>query len=317
MSIKLDVKDRKILYQLDVNSRQSNAEIGKKVGLSKEVVNYRIKDLERKKVIESYYAITNAMKLGYIYTRYFFNFNNIPEEKFEEIVSYFRKIPNINWLGRGHGVWEFVAVALAKDIDEITALDQEINDKYGKFIRDKDVIPLSKIRIFPQNYAYLESNKNPAVIQGPDESDRIDAKDIHIFKELEKNAKISILDLSNKVKLTPKMVSMRIERLLKKGFILGFRYQLNHRLLEYDYYHIFFRLQNLTREKRAKLIEFLSSLKNIFYIDEGFGKYDIECEFLAHSYNELYGIIENIKKNFPEMIRSYDIALTYEVHKAF
>jgi len=36
--VKLDLKDRKILYQLDLNPRQSNAEIGKKVRLSKEVV---------------------------------------------------------------------------------------------------------------------------------------------------------------------------------------------------------------------------------------------------------------------------------------
>src|SRR3972149_2971844 len=42
----LDAKNRKILYQLDINCRQSNASIGKKVGLSKEVVNYRIKKLE-------------------------------------------------------------------------------------------------------------------------------------------------------------------------------------------------------------------------------------------------------------------------------
>ena len=31
----LDVKDRKILYELDVNARQSASEIGKKVGVSK------------------------------------------------------------------------------------------------------------------------------------------------------------------------------------------------------------------------------------------------------------------------------------------
>ena len=32
----LDLKDRKILYELDLNCGQSNEQIGKKVGLSKE-----------------------------------------------------------------------------------------------------------------------------------------------------------------------------------------------------------------------------------------------------------------------------------------
>jgi DNA-binding Lrp family transcriptional regulator len=31
--IKIDAKDRKILYELDINSRQSFSKIGKKVGL--------------------------------------------------------------------------------------------------------------------------------------------------------------------------------------------------------------------------------------------------------------------------------------------
>jgi len=39
---KLDVRDRKILVELDEDARQSNNQIGKKVGLSKEVVKYRI-----------------------------------------------------------------------------------------------------------------------------------------------------------------------------------------------------------------------------------------------------------------------------------
>ena len=39
--INIDIKDRKILYELDKNSRQSITQIGNKVGLSKQVVLYR------------------------------------------------------------------------------------------------------------------------------------------------------------------------------------------------------------------------------------------------------------------------------------
>ena len=46
MGKSLDLKDRKILYQLDLNARQSNAEIAKKTRLSKDAVGYRIKKLE-------------------------------------------------------------------------------------------------------------------------------------------------------------------------------------------------------------------------------------------------------------------------------
>ena len=48
---KIDLKDRKILYELDLNCRQSNAQIGKKVGLSRKVVEYRIKRMEEEGII--------------------------------------------------------------------------------------------------------------------------------------------------------------------------------------------------------------------------------------------------------------------------
>jgi len=65
----LDLKDRKILYYLDINSRQSNSDIAKKVGLSKEVVNYRIKRLEKEGIIKGYYTVLDFYKLGYISVR--------------------------------------------------------------------------------------------------------------------------------------------------------------------------------------------------------------------------------------------------------
>jgi len=48
---KLDLKDRKILYQLDIDSRQSFRSIGRKVGLSKDIVATRVKKLQEKGII--------------------------------------------------------------------------------------------------------------------------------------------------------------------------------------------------------------------------------------------------------------------------
>ena len=61
--VKLDLKDRKILYQLDINCRQSNTQFGKKVGLSKQVVDYRIKRMEEDGVIKCYW--TDIDMIGY------------------------------------------------------------------------------------------------------------------------------------------------------------------------------------------------------------------------------------------------------------
>ena len=68
---KIDLKDRKILYQLDLDSRQSFRSIGKKVGLSKDVVASRVKKLQELGIINRFYTEIDLFKLGYICFRYY------------------------------------------------------------------------------------------------------------------------------------------------------------------------------------------------------------------------------------------------------
>ena len=69
MTVKIDLKDKKILYELDRNSRQSNNQIAKKVGLSEQVVGHRIRRLQELGIIEYFYVKTNPSALGYMHIK--------------------------------------------------------------------------------------------------------------------------------------------------------------------------------------------------------------------------------------------------------
>ena len=86
---KLDLKNRKILYQLDLNSRQSLSQVGKKVGLHKDVVAHRVKNLQEKGVIVRFNTIIDTLKLGYICMRFYFNYQYITPEIKKEIIDHF------------------------------------------------------------------------------------------------------------------------------------------------------------------------------------------------------------------------------------
>ena len=74
--MKLDLKDRKILYELDLNARQSDKEIAKKVGISREAVRYRIQKLIDEGYINYFITLLNTMKLGFYWYRTFFKFQS-------------------------------------------------------------------------------------------------------------------------------------------------------------------------------------------------------------------------------------------------
>ena len=87
----IDLKDRKILYQLDVNARQSNARIGKKVRLSPEVVFHRIRNLEKRGIIEGYYATLDPTKFGYKAYRVYVKTQDLTLETEKELFDWLVK----------------------------------------------------------------------------------------------------------------------------------------------------------------------------------------------------------------------------------
>lgn len=63
--MKLDPLNRKILKCLQTNARQSNAEIGRQVGISSPAVNERIKKMEDAGIIKSYTTEVSPFECGY------------------------------------------------------------------------------------------------------------------------------------------------------------------------------------------------------------------------------------------------------------
>lgn len=66
--MKLDATDRKILKELQKNSKITNVELSKKVGLSPAPTLGRVQRLEKAGLIKSYHARVNAQALGLGFT---------------------------------------------------------------------------------------------------------------------------------------------------------------------------------------------------------------------------------------------------------
>lgn len=101
--MKLDEKDRKILVELDKNARQTDSEISKKVGTSKQVVNYRIKNLLEEGIITNFYTIINVGKLGLNSYYVFLQFENINKEQEKNLLKRINFLDYVGWLVSGTG----------------------------------------------------------------------------------------------------------------------------------------------------------------------------------------------------------------------
>lgn len=87
---------------------------------------------------------------------------------------------------------------------------------------------------FPDGYAKITLflvNRNQSAMEKK-LTKAFDAIDIKILNELQRNGKISNIDLSKKVGLSPTPCLERVKRLEKQGVIMGYRALLNPELLD-------------------------------------------------------------------------------------
>ena len=312
MEIKLNLKDKKILAELDFNAREPISRIAKKVNVSKEVALYRIKKLEKEGIIKQYYAIINTAKLGYYYCRLLIKFQNITKEIEERIITYLKENPKIAYLGILDGSWDLLVGYWVRDIGEFEELIDRFVFNYGKYILEKEISIGLHLWQFPFRFLLDQKSFQEFKTGGKIETFKLDNIDRKILILLTKNARIGYENLSKEFNLTGKAISNRIKNLIKKKIIVGFRTLINYKKFGYTNNKVLLYLQNLTKKEFNKLVNYLKTIPNCIYITKSIGRPDLEFEILTKTREEFFSIIKNLREKFPNIIKNYDYFMIYE-----
>ncbi len=314
MAVKLDLKDRKMLTLLDENSRVSNSHIAKKVGLSKPAVEYRLKRFEKNNVIFSYYSVIDFTKLGYSQYKVYFKFQNVSLEDEKNIINYWNKTNNSIWVAQIRGRWDLTVSILAKSNFEFGTILNKFMNQYSKFILDKDVLLTEYSPIYSREYL-TETRPNEFVYGMPSKLYELDDADIKILKIISKSARISVLDLVKKTGLTRDTINYRLKKLMKEKLIVQHRCYLNLKNLGINHYKIIFRTKNLDKISEKKIKTWVSQHKKATQFLKLIGSWDLEIEFETETEDELYKILTEIRKEFSDIIRDFDILRITETYK--
>jgi DNA-binding Lrp family transcriptional regulator len=315
---KLDLKDRKICYQLDLDARQSLGKIAKQVGLSKQVVAYRIKRLEELGVIKGYYTIMDIGKLGFIPFKVYLKFKDPDPTVLDKIIKYLTKHKSVAWVVTCNGEWDLNIVFQERSTAEFYDTYHDFLYRFSDHIREKDLaIPVEAMQF---RRAYVLGNKQDdtkydmMISPEPPKFDG-DKTDWEILKILAPEARVELQHIADKVGLSAKAVSYRIKNLQKKGIIQSFRAMFDVSLLGYKYYKIFVGLRGMTQEKKNKLFTWLQMNPNIIYITKSIAKADYEFEMQARGRDEFHKLIREFLDEFSDIVRYVESLHYHEEHK--
>src|SRR3989339_1564093 len=199
----IDLKDKKILYELDRDSRQSNKQIAKKVGLSEQVVGNRIRRLQEWGIVEYFFVKTNPSVLGYMHIKIYLRLHNITKQKEEELLKDLNQQNNIYWLSSLRGKYDLVASVYVKNIADFTKRYEELFGKWRNYILERNVIVLE--RAFTYTKAYLiPKQKSEEIVYsiGKEKEIQLDKADNEILKILNKDGRKSLIDISKELKVS-------------------------------------------------------------------------------------------------------------------
>src|SRR5512136_12697 len=127
------LKDRKILYELDFDSRQSFSQLGKKVGLHKDVVAYRVKKLQEKGIIKNFRTEVCYSKLGYSSVKFYLTYQNVTPQIKQEILDYLVKSPYTDIVHSCEGQYDLCIISFVENIAKFYDIWNSIINKYKDY----------------------------------------------------------------------------------------------------------------------------------------------------------------------------------------
>ncbi|MEK6937898.1 MAG: AsnC family transcriptional regulator [Nanoarchaeota archaeon] len=286
--MQLDALDKKILAELCLDSRTPILTLAKRVRTAREVVLYRIKRLEREKIICGYITEINFDKLGLIGAAVFVKINVEDEERF---FQYLETCPFVSWVARLSGVWNFGLSIYGKNLEN---LDDNFLKLKKEFFLLKFRFSIHKKNKFFQEKLFFKDKKQlilPPLIHSLDKLDKI------ILEKLSKNSRITVVELSNKVGLTAPAVAKRIRILEKSDYIQKYSLFLDYSSLGLFQYSIF-----VESSSYSSLLSYLYSNPKISFIAEYVGDPFLEMGLILSDPYNLRIFLEEIEQKFKSQV---------------
>ncbi len=314
--IKLDIKDKKILFELDFNARMPYSLLAKEVGLSKQGAEYKVNNLIKKGVIKGFYPVINVPKLGYKYCRLLITVENMTKEKQEEIIDYLRNHHKVFWLFKMHGVYDFLVVMWVKELNEFREFKEELESKFEGHI--KRAVENIMTDVIHYQHRYLLEIKDTKEIHLKETSQliKIDELDRKIIDILSENGRLPLVEIANRVKESAKLVGNRVKKLEQERIIEGYRPIIDHTKIGYTYYKLFIELNRKSKEELKKLKAYIKNNPLVLYLVEGIAlPSDLDIEIMVKNNQQLFEFVEDLRFKFPTLIGEYQTVIFVDTLK--
>ena len=133
----IDLLDRKILFELDRNSRLSFSEIARSLKIPHDTVRYRIRSLEDRKIVNKFHTSVDTSKLGFLMYEMFLKLITSSEQTTQKLLNFLIQKPFITWVTRTEGGYDIGIAFRNSNPTLLSAFIDELLENFGELIIKK------------------------------------------------------------------------------------------------------------------------------------------------------------------------------------
>lgn len=313
--IKLDMKNKRILRELAHNGRAPYSKVAKNVGLSKEVVHYRVNNLMKKGLLIGVNTVYDINKIGMQIYFVHVRLKDVDAKNENLIIDTLTNHPNIAWVVKCIGNYDLILKFFVKDNTQLNSVLKNLEKKYPHF---NEFITDYVIQEHPIPIQYLYTPLEPYPVKPrTKEKVKIDKLDLDIMSLIAKNSRMLFSELSLKLKVPRDTIKYRLKRLENKGVIVTYRPSAwaGTKSLGYSWYLVMLRFRQLDRKTKKLLMTYLGEHVSVAYIYEIMGQHDLGFEVRLKTGDELNLILMKIKEILGTDFKSQELSLILKEHK--
>ncbi|MBT5022192.1 winged helix-turn-helix transcriptional regulator [Candidatus Woesearchaeota archaeon] len=260
----------KILRELSKNFRISMSELARRLKITREKADREIIKLQRDTIIERLGVTLNPGKFGYETWQIYISLDGSKKESNRDVQRFFKQNKLIVKTLRTIGQYDYVISVVGKN-------SIQVNGVVNQLKKELNVKKIKQVLLIPSDSDF--SNKS------------ISSADKKIISALTDNARLTLKEISQKTKLTQRVVGYRLNELLRKEILIS-DLNFNSSKLGLEKYKLLINNIGDVNELVNFIEKNLDKNSLLFNYNKTLGAHEIELDLVVKNHSELV-MLEN------------------------
>ncbi|MEK6885695.1 MAG: Lrp/AsnC family transcriptional regulator [Nanoarchaeota archaeon] len=301
--------DRKVLYELSRNSKQSYKQIARNIKSKKEVVAYHINELLKRQIITKFVPIFSLSKLGILSHKVYLKLQGLTLEKEDKLIKDLIKDKKVAWIAKSIGRWDLLLGFYAKNIIEFAKIKDRILSKLSKYVEEYNLTFIEDAIILNRDYLLNDKRKETSEFSfaGEFKIQRLDDLDLKIIQIIKNEARIPLLDIAKCLNVDARTIKNRIRELEKRRILQGQTVFIDLDKLGFQLHKLCVTFKNYNSTDFERVVNYCKQNPKIIHIIKSLGSWELELEIEDNNLQDIYDFIRLLKNEFAAIIKHIEL----------